>query len=211
MAITTYAQLQTALGNWLVRSGETETTSRAPEWISLFEGRFKRKVRVREMEQRSTASLNGRYLALPTSPDAFLSMRALKINTDPVRVLEPVSPDYLWTFYGSSATGKPKVFSVIGSEIAFGPIPDSTDTVEMSFYQFDVLSDANTTNWLLTAYPDIYLYGSLCEAEPYFGNDARFPMWKARLDEAMAELTAADMRDRWSGGALTMRSDTGNP
>jgi hypothetical protein len=138
-------------------------------------------------------------------------MRALKVNTDPVRVLEPVSPDYLWTFYGSSATGKPKVFSVIGSEIAFGPIPDSTDTVEMWFYQFDALSDSNTTNWLLTAHPDIYLYGSLVEAEPFYTNDARMPLWKARLDEAMAELETADMRDRWSGGALTMRSDTGNP
>ena len=38
-------------------------------------------------------------------------------------------------------------------------------------------------NWLLTAHPDHYLFGSLVEAEMFGVNDERAPLWKARRDE----------------------------
>ncbi len=52
MSISTYAELQTAVGNWLNRA---DLTARIPEFIELFEARVKRDLRVRQMEKRATA------------------------------------------------------------------------------------------------------------------------------------------------------------
>jgi hypothetical protein len=41
------------------------------------------------------------------------------------------------------------------------------------------------SNWLLTSHPDVYLYGTLMEAAPYLHDDARVPVWKSLLAEAI--------------------------
>ncbi len=50
------------------------------------------------------------------------------------------------------------------------------------------LSDSTPTNWLLTAHPDLYLFGSMIEAEMFGVNDERAPPWKARRDEIFDEI-----------------------
>ena len=54
-----------------------------------------------------------------------------------------------------------------------------------------VLSDSNTSNWLLTSYPDVYFFATLCEIEPYIVEDERIPMWQAKLEQALSELATA--------------------
>ena len=54
------------------------------------------------------------------------------------------------------------------------------------------LSVSNTTNWLLTAHPDAYLYGSLLEAAPYLMDDARLAMWATALERVLAEIRHPD-------------------
>ena len=57
----------------------------------------------------------------------------------------------------------------------------------MLFYKkFDNLGTATTsgypdsaTNWLITNAPDIYLYGTMLEAEPFIMNDERVQLWAA--------------------------------
>ena len=49
------------------------------------------------------------------------------------------------------------------------------------FRKFDgvtALSSSNTTNFVLTNHPDLYLYASLSEAAPYLGQDERLTVWK---------------------------------
>jgi hypothetical protein len=78
--------------------------------------------------------------------------------------------------------------------------------MEMIYYaQIPALSDSNTTNWMLTKNPDIYLYGALLEASPYIMNDTRIPIWEDKYTKAMASLKGADQRARHSGGAMVMR------
>ena len=65
MAITSYAELQTAMANWLIRD---DLTNRLPEFIDLFEAEVNRRLRIQDMETRATATLTSGsdYLALPT-------------------------------------------------------------------------------------------------------------------------------------------------
>ena len=64
MAITTYAELQAAAANWLVRA---DLTARIPEFIALAEARLNRVMRARlaEAEVSLSAGAGVRTLALP--------------------------------------------------------------------------------------------------------------------------------------------------
>ena len=64
MAISNYAELQTATANWLDR---TDLTARIPEFIDLAESTFNRTIRNRQMITKNDSySLDGRYVNLPT-------------------------------------------------------------------------------------------------------------------------------------------------
>jgi len=87
--------------------------------------------------------------------------------------------------YAGSNKGKPKAYSIIGNNIQLRPLPDSAYEIEMLYYKyFTPLSDSNTTNDMLTNHPDVYLYGSLVEAEPYLQNDKRIQTWASFYDRA---------------------------
>jgi hypothetical protein len=199
MAISTYAELQTAVSNWLDRS---DLTSRIPEFITLAEGRIARKLRIREMETESDVTLvaGTRTAAVPTG---FREVRRVYINSTPVRELEYISPQDYWSRYMSTNTGKPVVFTVEGTNFLFGPIPDSGYTAKVLHYKaFDALSTG--TNAVFLANPDLYLYGSLLAAEPFLKNDKRVGMWKGMFDEAMMEL---EMQNSRHPGPMVMRND----
>jgi hypothetical protein len=54
------------------------------------------------------------------------------------------------------------------------------------------LSSINTTNWLLTADPDVYLYGALLEAQPYLQDDARIATWAQIFEKVVSEIRVPD-------------------
>ena len=88
--------------------------------------------------------------------------------------------------------------------------------VEMLFYKkFDNLGSATTSgypdsvNWLITNAPDIYLYGSMLEAEPFIMNDERVPLWAQALQQGISDLQEQDNKDRHSGSALRVMNTSG--
>ena len=100
---------------------------------------------------------------------------------------------------------------MIGDEIQLAPIPDSDYTLEMAFYKNisplgDGTGDTVTYNWLTTNAPDILLYGSLMEAEPFIKNDERIPVWLQAYRDGIDKLQKADKRDRHSGSAMRVRN-----
>ena len=206
MAITTYAELQTATANWLDR---TDLTARIPEFIELSEANFNRVIRSPDMVTKDDSfSIASRYTTLPTDT---LEIVRIVLDLTPVIVLEYLTPEEISERRVSmSATGKPYYFTVIGgssNQLEVVPSPDSTYTSSIVYYtRIAALSDAATSNWLLAAHPDIYLFGTLVEAEPYLKNDERMPMWTSRLDKALTALRLQGERELHTGSSLRMRS-----
>ena len=206
MAITTYAQLQTATANWLDR---TDLTARIPEFIELAEANFNRVIRQPDMVTKNDSfSIAGRYTTLPTDT---LEIVRIVVDLTPVIVLEYLTPEEISERRISmSATGKPYYFTVIGgssNQLEVVPSPDATYTSSIVYYtRIPALTDSATTNWLLTAHPDIYLFGTLVEAEPYLKNDERMPMWTSRLDKALMALRLQGERELHTGSSLRMRA-----
>ena len=209
MALANYSDLKTAAALWLARAGDTSVTDNVADLITLAEARINRKLRIRAMEDRATATVSNEYVGLPTG---FIEMRNFQLNTDPVTRLELMSPQQIDAIYAGSQTGKPKVFCIINGEIQVRPSPDASYTAEMAYWKkFDALSDSATTNWLITNAPDVYLWGTLAEAAPFTGDIEGGVLWEARFQSAMKELQDADDRGTWSGSTPQIRTDTGNP
>ena len=201
MTISTYGTLKTAIANYLTRS---DLTSRIPEFIELAEDRIAHDLRVRAMETSADITIDAQTEALPTG---FLQMRRFYLSTDPVRKLEFMPPEHFWAIWAASESGQPKVYTIEGENLVFGPSPDSTYTGKALYYKrFTALSDDADTNWLLTSARGLYLYGALLEAAPYIRNDPRLATWSALWDNGLDRVTRADQRDRFPGDLRT-RSD----
>ncbi len=159
MALNNYSNLKTAVVEWSKRS---DALSLIDDFIDLAESEMYANsvepLLIREMEARATSSTStsDRYLALPTG---FQSMRRLKLNLSGYDCdIKSVAPDQL-RIYGDS--GQPRFFAVT-SQIEFDRVPDSAYTVDIQYYKsLDGLSSSNTTNDILTNYPQIYLHGCL--------------------------------------------------
>jgi|TARA_R100000458_G_scaffold54828_1_gene58244 hypothetical protein len=206
MAITTFSELKTAISNWLDRS---DLDDRIPEFIALAEARHRRDFKLRRMETRVTANTiaDTEYYSLP---DNYIAMRNIQLNTDTKTPLEYLTPEQMDRIKGGSSKGKPKAYSIMGNTFQLRPIPDAVYEIEMLYFKyFTALSDSNTTNDMLTYHPDIYLYGSLVEAEPYLQNDKRVQTWAAFYDRAKKDIIESNERDRHSGVAPTTRIDYG--
>ena len=201
MAIGTYSELQAAVASWLHR---TDLTDRVPEFIVLAETRLNGDVKARPMETRTTltCTASSRFVTLPTD---MLDMRRLTLMSDPADPLEYKSPDQLIDdsrFLES--TGRPANFSIVGAQIELAPTPDDDYELELLYRQrIPALSNSNTTNWLLTANPNVYLYGSLLAAAPWTQDEARMPVYERLYREGIDSLNKVDW---YSGSTLRVRA-----
>lgn len=206
MAISTYSELKSTISSWLDR---TDLDTVIPDFIVLAEARHKRDFKIRRMETRVTTNTieDSEFYTLP---DNYVAMRNIQLNTNPKTSLEYLTPEQMDRIHAGSSKGKPKAFSIIGNNIQIRPIPDSVYEIEILYFKhFTALSDSNTTNDLLTHHPDVYLYGSLVEAEPYLNNDKRIDTWASFYDRAKRDIIESNERDRHSGVAPTTRVDYG--
>lgn len=60
------------------------------------------------------------------------------------------------------------------------------------FRDVGTISSANPTTPFFLKYQDAYIYGSLMEAEPFLGADARVQLWTGLYDRAVAEIRIPD-------------------
>jgi hypothetical protein len=207
MAISTYSELQTAVANWLDRD---DLAARIPEFIVLCEARFNRSLRIRAMETLdiSVDTVGGTStVALPTG---YVQMRDISLITSPITQLQYLTPEIMNRLNAGSLTGKPETYTIIANNILFGPTPDSAYDISMLYYKtFDALTDAAPTNWVITNAPDVYLYGTLLEAEPFLMNDQRVQLWATALTQSITTLQEQDNKDRHSGSALRVMNTGG--
>ena len=205
MALATYNDLKTSIGDWLNRS---DLTSVIPDFISLAEAQIERTLRTRQMIVRANASFSAEYGAVPAD---FLETKSLKLtSTNPQQPLSFLSIDSMDAQATQhTASGRPKFFTVVGGQFRLLPVPDTTYTTELTYFaKLTKLSTSVSSNWLLASSPDAYLYGSLMQAAPYLQDDARIQTWATLYERALNDLRTADDRSASSGGVLLTRAKT---
>ncbi len=208
--IGTYSELQAAVLEYIGRDQDTVFTARIPTFIQLFEAKMNRELFVRQMEQRSTTTLDTtqnepEFIALPTD---FQSMRRVRLSSVTGKPnLSYMSGTQMDEFRAMSGNGadQPEFFTIFGSEIELAPTPDSNYTVEMVYRQNIPALASNSTNWLLTLAPDLYLYGALLESAPYIKEDERIQVWGLGLKTALDGLNNLGMTSTFNAGPIQMR------
>jgi len=189
--ITNYTDLQSTIADYLAR---TDLTSQIPLFIQLAENRLRRDLRIRPMLKVVTTSTTASdpTVALPTD---FLEIRDLHIESSPIQTLVYQNPSNFFrnTKASTADSGSPKFYTVMGQEFQFAPIPDTAYTLKMVYYGAPTyLSSSNSSNAFLANCPDLLLYASLGEAEPYLMNDARVATWAQLYDRGLNSLTISD-------------------
>ena len=190
MPLTTFAELQTSIEDWLSR--DDLTTAQVKDFITLFEACANRRLRVRQMETSTTLTPSSGSASLPSD---YLMWRRVTWTGSTRVELEYVHPSVIQAYYPDTPAATPRMFTIEGSTLKVRPT-DGTGLEFDYFQKVAVLSDANTTNWLLTAYPDLYLNGSLVEARMFEVDEERAAVVKARRDEIFAEIEILDQKTR---------------
>ena len=205
MALNNYANLKTAIANFLARD---DLTTEIDDFIDLTEADFNRRLRIRAMETVDSAfTIDTETEALPTG---FLQIRSFILtSTSPQRVLQLMTPYHQADTQDYTNSGITKAFSIEASNFRFSPVPDTAATARLTFYKaFDSLSSTTTTNHILTNHPDVYLYGALYFASTFIrGMDPQtVTQFKAQYEAALKQVEAADQIDKYNGPPLIQRS-----
>lgn len=203
MAITNYTELKSAIADFLNRD---DLTSAIPTFITLTEKQLERALRTRDMIERSSAQIDSQFSALPAD---FLEVKSAKVtSTTPIRHMEYVSINQMDQMdeEDSGASGIPEYYTIEGAELRVHPTPSTTYDIELAYYEsLPQLSDSTTTNWLLTKYPDVYLYGALTHSAPYLQEDGRLGTWGALFKESLESVRLSDDRATYGDGPLNIR------
>lgn len=206
MTISTFATLQTAALEWLARDQDTTLNARIPTFFQLFEAKMNRELFVPQMESRSTTvvdttSTEPEFISLPSD---FQTMRRIRLSSvagkPGLKFLTGTQVDEK-RFASDNITGQPVNYAIVGSEIELFPTPNDDYTLEM-IYRANVpaLTASNTTNWLLTLAPDLYLYGALLESAPYIKEDGRIQTWGLGFSTALDGLNNLGFRQSFDSG-----------
>jgi hypothetical protein len=197
MAITTYAELQSAIANWLARD---DLTSYIPDFITLFEAAAARRLKVRLQESTTTLTPSS---GVATVPSDYLGHRRVTWTGSPIQELSYVAPP-IYAGYLESGSGTPTVFTIEGSNLRVAP---SSDTALTFDYYAKTAAVSSSLNWLFTNHPDAYLFGSLAEANAFNKDIDAAGLWKARRDEVFDEISKLDFNER-QGMAMRVTGHT---
>jgi hypothetical protein len=206
MALSNYSNLKTSIANWLNRSDLTSEI--ADDFIVLAEADFNSKLRIRKMITQSTFTIDSETESLPTG---FLQVRDMFILSGGTKnALRYVAPGQMDQMIGTSVSGKPSAYTILGDNFRFAKKPDASYSGVINYYKkFDTLSSTNTSNYILTDHPAIYLYGSLFHAANFLGgyNPQQVQSWQQMYATAMERLEQNDREDQFSGSPLQVRSE----
>lgn len=205
MAFTSYTTLKSTIADYLARS---DLTTQIPDFIRLAEERLRRDLRIRQMLKVVTASTvaDDATVSLPAD---FLAMKDLHLDTTPVSVLKFQSTSNFFRNARVTEKGVPTMYTLLGSEFQFAPIPDTAYTLKMVYYyKPELLSDSNASNLFLANCPDLLLYGALAEAEPYLMNDERLATWASLYDRGLSSLRSSDDDSEYPSSPMSITLST---
>ena len=170
--------------------------------IALGERRIYREVKSRWNQKAFSVAVSSNLASIPIDWEETSILHFGK------KALEPVSEEFLRDFLRYQQTGDARFFASNGASFMFGPpVADTTPVQGTYFARLPDLSPATFAgNQLIAKEPDLFLYGCLSQAAPFFGQDARVPMWEARYVGIRDALNEAAMRAAYSAGRMKMRT-----
>jgi len=187
MALTYSSYVQQIATMAVIPSNDTNFTIIIPQMISYAELRMQRDLDFLSTQISTTAynfTANSNTLTLPTSQ--FIVPQTVEVVSSGVSTpLLPVTKEFIQNVYGSgSTTGLPQYFAVYGGDTAttgntsqymiVGPIPNqSYGTILTGTVRSATLSATNTTTYISTYLPDMFIMASMIYISAFQRNFGR--------------------------------------
>lgn len=199
MSFADFTSLKVAVAtDWLHRA---DLTSQAADFIALFESDFNSQMRVRQMEQSTSQVSTSGYLLHPTN---WLGWKQIRGTYGGVEYnLEPVSDEVAVALTAGDSVPS-RYYKPFGTKTFLYP---QSNGVTYPTRYWEGVGLTSGTNWLLTAYPGAYLYGSLLQATAFIGEDARLGLWQTAYQNILENIKKDSRMSSWSGQVLQMRPD----
>lgn len=186
-----YGELINELSNTLFHQ---RLVARYDRFTRQFETSANARLRVLPMETMVALTTVLGDVALPADYLVWRTVRPKFATTSPVtptyrppfNEIDYVHPAYL----PPVGRGFDRLFTIEGNTFKVRPVDDRTDAWEFHYYQkIPTLVGSNTnTNWLLTEWPNVYLFGLMVEAAADQRNAEMAQLYKARRDETFQEI-----------------------
>ena len=204
MAITTYAELKTAVYGWVdAGSGDFSGTT-IDDLIMGAHQRIGREVRCREMEATLTGTITLGVVALPTD---YVDLKyAILDNEQPTKYLDKRTAPFIYQRYPHrDVSGRPAYVAREFNSLIFGPYPDAGTTYKLyaCYYRRMTLTTTLTFNDVFQAHPDLYLAASVAEAIPFLGQDSRLQIWEAKFQQIKADLMNEVNTEHYEGSEVS--------
>lgn len=212
MALNSYTNIKTAIATLLNRD---DLTAAVPDWITLAEAQMQRRFVSRMREGKPYP----RRLVVPAAdltiadaaeyvdvPDDFAGAISLVLPGSPQIVLDYLDNEAFQAEKSANRwTGAPKYYTVTGDQFQIYPVADQAYTGKLTYLgRFEALSNSVATNWILTDYPDAYLYGAAVQSAPYLKDDNRLVTWGSLFTAALDDICNADPKP---SNKVTLRVD----
>lgn len=186
--VTSYSSLVSSVQNYLAR-GDLATD--VPGFVQNWESAFYRQPKNHGawMEAQLSGTIASNVVAVPAD---FLNLRVAYISTSPACRLEWVSLEQLYgRFPRGSWSSIPEWISRDRTNFVFGPEPDSAYTVSGTYWArpgaLRTAGNDAADSWIILYAPDLALYGSLLQAEPFLKNDKRIAVWQSFYAQALKD------------------------
>lgn len=182
MAIANYADLKSALTNWMAR---LDLAGEAADFITLGEARLNRELDPVEMNTTLTGTLDSRLIditALSCSKPIALFLAQTGLNE------AELTPKAEGTFPIISQSGRPRYWARNQETLVFDRALDAAYPFRFRFSQKFSLSDSATTNWLLTNHPDVYLAAMLVWGGLFIRDNTYAAQFQAVLNSGLKEV-----------------------
>lgn len=201
----TYAELKTAIANYLNRS---DLTSDIDTFITSVEAELNRRLRTKDMIKRATATADSQYLTVPTDWQEAINVEITSGEFTPLFQQSIESLDVYRESIGNTA-GKPTYFAMVDDSIELAPTPDNDYTLQLTYYaKINPLSDSNTSNFVSVSHQDVYLYGALKHASIFLMEDDRIQMFTNQFEKALEEMRLEQEKSAFGKGSLMQRRRT---
>jgi hypothetical protein len=187
-----YAEVQTTVADWLHRA---DLSGVLPTFIKLAESRINRDLRVDEMVKVVAGSMTDSTITLPND---FRQIKGLLVNDKPLTYVSNLE---------SHSIPQSAVYTVMGDKVKVYPKTLGTDYELVYYASIESLSDAKPTNWLLTKYPDVYLYAVLLESAPYIKDNEAAEVWAIAYGNAIRTVAEQDLVAKHGDAGLVIRGN----
>jgi len=187
MAIQSYSDLIAAIDSYTVSAGAPGDLC-----VMLAEEALRPLLKHYRMEQKVSQIVPGG--TSPTLPDDFQEARAFLIDGKRPRPL---------SFQNSNFDGSHLGYVLTGTTLELRPVPTEDYQFDLYYYQrLPSLSPTNTTNWLLTYFPTVYLRASLAQAYHWLKDAAAEQAEKDLTSDALSAVVRDHMRATVHGNTL---------